>query len=71
MAGYDIARIHAFVPTEAILEIAPGFGRCTQYLKDLCQQLMVVDLTEKCLKLVDNGFRHVLILPIMSMMENR
>src|SRR5262245_22451424 len=34
-------RINAFVPTGTIREIAPGVGRCTQYLKDLCQRLMV------------------------------
>jgi hypothetical protein len=43
-------RLHAFVPCDAILEIAPGFGRWTQYLKNLCQHLTVVDLTERCIK---------------------
>ena len=42
-------RINAFVPTDTILEIAPGLGRCTQYLKDLCRHLTVVDLTERCI----------------------
>jgi SAM-dependent methyltransferase len=44
-----LPRIHAFVPTGTILEIAPGYGRWTQYLKDLCEQLVVVDLTERCI----------------------
>jgi hypothetical protein len=45
-----LPRIHAFVPAGTILEIAPGFGRWTQYLKDLCQQLVVVDLSAKCIQ---------------------
>jgi len=48
--GTILPRIHAFVPTGSILEIAPGYGRCTQYLKDLCHHLTVVDLTEKCIE---------------------
>jgi SAM-dependent methyltransferase len=42
-------RIHAFEPTGTILEIAPGYGRWTQYLKDLCERLVIVDLTEGCI----------------------
>jgi 2-polyprenyl-3-methyl-5-hydroxy-6-metoxy-1,4-benzoquinol methylase len=47
--GTIFPRIQAFVPTESILEIAPGFGRCTQYLQHLCRKLAVVDLTERCI----------------------
>jgi SAM-dependent methyltransferase len=43
-------RIHAFLPSDTILEIGPGFGRLTQYLKDLCKNLIVVDLTAKCIE---------------------
>jgi hypothetical protein len=32
-----LPRIHAFVPTGTILEIAPGFGRWTTYLKKYCE----------------------------------
>ncbi len=39
-----LPRIHAFLPADTILEIAPGFGRWTQYLKDRCHRLVVVDL---------------------------
>jgi ubiquinone/menaquinone biosynthesis C-methylase UbiE len=55
-------RINAFVPTDTILEIAPGLGRCTQYLKNLCQQLTVVDLTERCIEACKERFsgdRHI------------
>jgi len=42
-------RIRAFVPTGRILEIAPGFGRWTHFLKDLCDELVAVDLSEECI----------------------
>jgi len=42
-------RLHAFVPARRILEIAPGYGRWTQFLKDLAEELVVVDLTERCI----------------------
>jgi SAM-dependent methyltransferase len=47
--GAILPRIHALTPTGTILEIAPGYGRWTQYLKDLCEQLVIVDLTAKCI----------------------
>lgn len=37
------------LPAGTILEIAPGFGRWTQYLKDLCDELVIVDLSERCI----------------------
>ncbi|MDF0593749.1 methyltransferase domain-containing protein [Methanotrichaceae archaeon M04Ac] len=43
-----LPRIRSFVPTGTILEIAPGYGRWTQFLKELCNELIVVDLSEKC-----------------------
>lgn len=42
-------RIHSFLPTKTILEIGPGFGRWTAFLKELCEELIVVDLSEKCI----------------------
>ena len=45
-----LPRIHEFVPTGTILEIAPGFGRWTQYLKDLAERLVIVDLAEECIE---------------------
>jgi SAM-dependent methyltransferase len=47
--GALLPRIHPFVPTGTILEIAPGYGRWTQYLKDLCERLVLVDLAENCI----------------------
>lgn len=47
--GALLPRIHSFVPAGTILEIAPGYGRWTQYLKDLAGELVIVDLTERCI----------------------
>lgn len=51
-----LPRIHAFVPAGTILEIAPGFGRWTQFLKDLCGRLILVDLSEKCIQTCKERF---------------
>jgi SAM-dependent methyltransferase len=48
--GGLLPRIHAFLPAETILEIGPGFGRWTDYLRDACERLVVVDLAEKCIE---------------------
>lgn len=53
-----LPRIHAFVPTRCILEIGPGFGRWTDFLKDLCDRLIVVDLSKKCIRACQHRFRH-------------
>ena len=47
--GGILPRIHPFVPTGTILEIAPGYGRWTNYLRQLCGRLVVVDLAEQCI----------------------
>jgi SAM-dependent methyltransferase len=43
-----LPRIRGFVPAGTILEIAPGFGRWTEHLKDLCDELIAVDLAKRC-----------------------
>ena len=48
--GMLLPRIHAFLPAHTILEIAPGFGRWTNFLKDACANLIVVDLSDKCIE---------------------
>ena len=48
--GCILPRLHAFLPAPSILEIAPGFGRWTQYLKEQCDRLTVVDLAENCIE---------------------
>lgn len=52
-----LPRIHHFLPAPTILEIAPGFGRWTQFLKDACDHLVVIDLTEKCIDACQDRFR--------------
>jgi SAM-dependent methyltransferase len=42
-------RVHAFIPTGTILEIAPGFGRWTNYLREYCERLVAVDLADNCI----------------------
>jgi len=48
--GTILPRLRTFVPTGTILEIAPGFGRWTQFLARLCDELVVVDLSTKCIE---------------------
>ncbi len=48
--GTILPRIQSHVPANRILEIACGYGRWTQYLKDLCSHLTVVDLSEECIQ---------------------
>ncbi len=48
--GSILPRIHAFVPTNTILQIACGYGRWTQFLKNLCGNLIVIDLSERCIQ---------------------
>jgi SAM-dependent methyltransferase len=57
-----LPRIRRFVPTGTILEIGPGFGRWTQYLRSLCDRLILVDLTERCIESCEERFsddRHI------------
>ena len=49
-SGAILPRIRDCLPTETILEIAPGFGRWTYYLKDYCKELWIVDRVEKCIE---------------------
>jgi len=48
--GTILPRIKSYVPADRILEIACGCGRWTQYLKDLCINLTVVDLSSECIQ---------------------
>jgi len=43
-------RIHAFLPANSILEVAPGFGRWTHYLRQYCTQLTIVDMAPQCIE---------------------
>jgi SAM-dependent methyltransferase len=41
-------RIEAFLPVERLLEIAPGYGRWTQFLRNHCDELVGIDLSPGC-----------------------
>jgi hypothetical protein len=43
-------RIHTFLPARVALEIAPGYGRWTQFLQSEAHHLVVVDLNEACIE---------------------
>jgi hypothetical protein len=47
--GAILPRIQDYLPTSTILEIAPGFGRWTHYLKEQCTRLHVVDPDDRCI----------------------
>jgi pimeloyl-ACP methyl ester carboxylesterase len=47
--GAILPRIQEYLPASTILEIAPGFGRWTRYLKEHCKRLHVVDPDERCI----------------------
>lgn len=45
-----LPRIYRFVPAHTILEIGPGFGRWTQFLRQFCDRLILVDLSARCIE---------------------
>ena len=47
--GAILPRVRDCLPAGTILEIAPGFGRWTHYLRDYCQELWVVDRATDCI----------------------
>lgn len=46
--GSLFPRIHPYLPAGEILEIACGYGRWTQFLKDHCDRLTAIDLSQTC-----------------------
>jgi SAM-dependent methyltransferase len=51
-----LPRIQAFVPAGTILELGPGYGRWSARLKDLCEHLILVDLSETCIDACKSRF---------------
>jgi SAM-dependent methyltransferase len=47
--GCNYPRIRGFLPVPAILEIAPGFGRWTEFLVEHCDTFVGVDLAPRCI----------------------
>lgn len=61
-----LPRIHKYLINKrerlsvgTILEIAPGYGRWTQYLQALCKQLILVDLNQNCIEACEKRFSHL------------
>ena len=52
-------RIRAFLPAAHILEIAPGYGRMTQFLHRYCERLTIIDLNEVCISACRKRFADV------------
>jgi SAM-dependent methyltransferase len=48
--GTILPRIKGYLPAPTILEIGPGYGRWTHYLKDYCERLYVVDRAAECIE---------------------
>jgi len=51
-----LPRIHAFLPAARVVEIAPGHGRWTQYLKEHSEFLTVVDFAPHCIEFCKQRF---------------
>jgi SAM-dependent methyltransferase len=54
--GTILPRLKSFVPAHRILEIAPGYGRWTQFLIPLCDDLILVDISPKCIDVCRERF---------------
>ena len=54
--GCLLPRLHGFLPAGSVLEIAPGHGRWTQFLKDNCERLTLVDLSAACIEVCKTRF---------------
>jgi SAM-dependent methyltransferase len=54
--GTIFPRIHRFLPTGRVLEIAPGFGRWSQFLLTHCEEYFGVDLSKKCVEVCRRRF---------------
>jgi SAM-dependent methyltransferase len=53
-----LPRLRACLPAKTVLEIAPGYGRWTQFLQPLCERLIVVDLSKRCIAACRERFSH-------------
>lgn len=47
--GTLLPRIHAFVPAGVLLELGPGHGRWSRYLRQHTDRLVLVDVAENCI----------------------
>jgi SAM-dependent methyltransferase len=54
--GTLMPRIKNYVFCNHILEVAPGYGRITEYLRKRCQRLTIVDLNQSCIDICKKRF---------------
>ncbi len=54
--GCIYPRIRRFLPVPTILEIAPGFGRWTEFLLEHCDTLIGIDVAPKCVDVCRRRF---------------
>jgi SAM-dependent methyltransferase len=47
--GTLLPRIHAWVPSGVVLELGPGHGRWSQFLRHLADELILVDVAPRCI----------------------
>ena len=57
--GTIYPRIRYFLPTSSVLEIAPGFGRWTEFLLENCETLVGVDVSPVCVEACRERFSGV------------
>lgn len=53
----EILNAKGNLSVETLLEIAPGYGRWTKYLKNFCDELIIVDLAESCIEACKTRFQ--------------
>lgn len=54
--GSLLPRVHHFLPAGELLEIACGYGRWTEYLRNHCDHLIAVDLAANCISACKDRF---------------
>ena len=54
--GSLVPRIHAFLPAPVVLELGPGEGRWSRYLRPLADELILVDVAEHCVAVCRERF---------------
>jgi SAM-dependent methyltransferase len=47
--GTIYPRVHRWLPARTAVEIGPGFGRFTRFLKNFAERLLLFDVTTRCL----------------------
>ncbi|MCA9779986.1 MAG: class I SAM-dependent methyltransferase, partial [Candidatus Eremiobacteraeota bacterium] len=52
-------RTRSHLPTGTVLEVGPGMGRWTHFLRAFCENLIVVDISQRCLEVCRARFGDV------------